>query len=157
MAPFRLARYSSSWSSCSSRSKPFDIVAVSLLTSLPVTLAWYIRMLDRHFEFDLIATSTKGGTKGGLMHYIPAPALCYSTCLIIFCGPEVLRHAEMTPDNRKKAGFSHLFFLFFPTWQVNGSNIPVKKKMTENFIIKRPQFIFQIFLFPFWAWLILPP
>ena len=25
------------------------------------------------------------------------------------------------------------------------------------FPLKRPKFIFQIFLFPFWAWLILPP
>ena len=27
---------------------------------------------------------------------------------------------------------------------------------TELFLIKRSQFIFQIFLFPFWVWLILP-
>ncbi len=29
-------------------------------------------------------------------------------------------------------------------------------QVIEKSIIKRPQFIFQIFLFPFWAWLILP-
>ncbi len=39
---------------------------------------------------------------------------------------------------------THISYILSTRWKI-------------RFILKRPQFIFQIFLFPFWAWLILGP